>query len=271
MTRPPRQERIAIIGLGAIGQRVYSALRASLPQGAALALLVRRKERVAREIASSHPVFDDVEQLEAWRPTVAVECAGHSAVQTVVPLLLERGVDVILASIGALADPELREVIVAASIEGDSRLTIISGGIGALDALSAARLGGLDTVSYTGRKKPAAWLGSPAENEFDLRSITQPTVIFSGNAADAARLYPKNANVTAAIALAGVGFASTRVDLVADPSVERNVHQVSARGAFGELSLEIANAPVPENPRTSLLAALSIEAKLRMRFERIML
>jgi aspartate dehydrogenase len=50
---------------------------------------------------------------------------------------------------------------------------------------------------------------------------------------------------------------------VADPGLRRNVHEVTARGAFGELRLRLENLPSPDNPRTSLLACLSAVALLR--------
>ena len=211
-----------------------------------------------------HGTLDD---LLAWQPTLVVECATHEAVGTYVPHLLGAGVDVVLASIGALADDALRAGLAAASAMGGGRLTLVAGGVGGLDVLSSARLAGLDAVAYVGRKKPLAWVGSPAEREFDLNSLTGPTTIFVGNAADAARLYPKNANVTATIALNGIGFKRTTVELIADPRAESNIHQIRAAGAFGSMSIEIQNNPLPDNPRTSLLAALSVEAAVRAHIE----
>jgi aspartate dehydrogenase len=64
-----------------------------------------------------------------------------------------------------------------------------------------------------------------------------------------------------------VGFERTRVTLIADPAAHRNIHEIRAKGAFGSLGFVIENNPLPDNPRTSLLAALSIEAEVRTRFE----
>jgi len=271
MTAIDRPERILIIGYGAIGRRVHNSLRAALPASVTFAVMVRTERADVKAMLGDARTFHQVDEALMWKPTLALECAAHGAVASVVPLVLRAGTDVILASIGALADNDLRRSLTAAAHEGSSQLILISGGVGGLDVLKAASGAGLKSVTYVGRKPPLAWAGSPAESRFDLASILQPTIVFAGNAAEAARLYPKNANVAAAIALAGVGFDETRVELVADPTVSQNIHEVRAAGPFGSFSLRIENNPLPENPRTSMLAALSLEAKVRMRFERVTL
>jgi aspartate dehydrogenase len=53
------------------------------------------------------------------------------------------------------------------------------------------------------------------------------------------------------------------MQVVADPALDRNVHEVVARGSFGELRLRLSNVPSPANPKTSFLACLSPLATLR--------
>ena len=70
--------------------------------------------------------------------------------------------------------------------------------------------------------------------------------------------FPKNANVVAAVALAGIGFDRTEVELIADPTSHGNRHVVCAQGPFGQLVADVLARTFPENPKTSVLTPYSI-------------
>ena len=74
--------------------------------------------------------------------------------------------------------------------------------------------------------------------------------------------YPKNANVAAAVALASLGFDETSVQLIADPTLDKNIHEIKAHGEFGEFHFQIQGNSLPDNPRSSALAAMSVLSKL---------
>src|SRR6266545_3944365 len=95
-----------------------------------------------------------------------------------------------------------------------------------------------------------------------LRSGIDCLVISIGALAEAALLYPQNANVAAAVALAGLGFSATEVELVADPAAPGNIHEIEAEGAAGRFAIQLQGKPSRTNPKTSALAALSVARAL---------
>jgi aspartate dehydrogenase len=257
---------ILLIGGGAMGRTVLSKLKTE--RGARISHLLERPKRLVAlqaELGSEIEIITSVDHLDAI-PDLAIECAGHDAVRDIVPSLLSRGIRTVIASIGALTQDGLPERLERAAIEGKTQLVLVPGAIAGIDALAAASIQGLDSVTYVGTKPPEAWVGTPAEGVVSLRTLSEATVIFDGNAREAARTYPKNANVAAMIALAGIGLERTKVVLVADPAVTRNTHVVRAQGDFGDMEIRVAANPLPGNPKTSALAALSIVRAVRNQF-----
>ncbi|WP_237217691.1 aspartate dehydrogenase, partial [Falsiroseomonas oryziterrae] len=139
-----------------------------------------------------------------------------------------------------------------------AQILLPAGAVGGIDALAAARLRGTPRVTYVGRKPPGAWRGTKAESLLDLGALTQPATFYEGSARDAARDFPQNANVAATIALAGVGFEATRVKLVADPGIARNLHELEVESEAVRFSIRLEGVPSPANPKTSLTAGLSM-------------
>ncbi len=252
---------VSMVGCGAIGQGVLELLKSD-PDLCFDTVIVpeRGVDRARAAIAPFAPQARVATRLSALdaRPDLLIECAGHDALQEHVVPALELGIDCLVVSVGALSEPGLAERLEAAARRGHAQMQLLSGAIGAIDALAAARVGGLDAVVYTGRKPPRAWKDTPAEQQFDLDALDRPTVIFEGNACEAARLFPKNVNVAATLSLAGLGLERTHVRLMADPTVHENIHHVEARGAFGGFELIMRGKPLAANPKTSALTVFSV-------------
>ena len=248
---------VAVIGYGAMAGYVAKQLQDS---DWTLSHCIARKGRedAARErLGNDVQVVHGVGEISAL-PDLVVDCAGHAGLKEHGAAVLRNGVPLVTVSLGALADDATRAQMSAAAQDGGTQLFLASGAIGALDALSAAKVGGLDEVTYTGVKKPAGWRGSPAEDKVDLDSITEAFTHFDGTAREAALQYPKNANVAAAVALAGAGFEATTARLVADPDAKGNTHIITAKGGFGSLEFTITGNSLSDSPRTSALAAMSV-------------
>ena len=263
------QESVLLIGCGAIGLEVTKRLDND-PEIRIDQILVRpgKEEAVSGDLDDSVRVISSIEDLNPI-PDFVLECASHEAVAEFGPYFLDHGIDFGVISIGALSDPALLECLETASKKGGSQLFLVPGAIGGMDALAAAGAESLEKVIYTSRKPPMSWTGTPADDAFDLASITEATIIYNGSAREAAKLYPKNANVAATIALAGIGFEDTQVTLVADPSAKGNIHHLEARGSFGELDVTIVGNPLPSNPKSSALTAYSAVRALKNRAQNI--
>ncbi|UWR23040.1 aspartate dehydrogenase [Sulfitobacter sp. S190] len=251
--------KLGILGHGSMADYVVRALDRSDWQVSHCIARVGREEAARKCMPREICVASDVRDWSSM-PDLVIDCAGHAGLVAHAPDVLRNGTPVITASIGALADDDVGTMLAQAARAGDSRLHLASGAIGALDALRAAAAGGLDAVRYIGRKPPAGWRGTDAEKMADLDRLEEPITHFEGTARQAALRYPKNANVAASVALAGLGFDATRVSLIADPGFQGNMHQITAEGAFGHFEFTITGHSLPDTPRTSALAAMSMLA-----------
>lgn len=266
-------KHVLIIGAGAIGAYLVRELHRMYPDATLSCIergeLVDAARKRLREIAGSRvEVFDKVSAAPSG-VELAVECGGHAAVSQHGEACLDAGYDLLVASVGALADQALHDRLVAAAKRNHRKLLIPAGAVAGMDGLAAARLAGIDRVRYTSRKLPVAWKGTHAEKLLDLEQVTTPTEFLKTDARQAATLFPQNANVAATIALAGVGFEKTEVSLNADPMAQGNTHLLEVEGPCGSMRIELRNKPFPDNPKTSMLAGLSLLRVIRNRSEAV--
>jgi aspartate dehydrogenase len=246
--------RFTLVGYGAIGRSLHQRLQGHAR--IALQNIVVSPKSVAAVQAEVGPDVHVMDHVPA-DCGLLLEAAGHQALLAHVLPALERGTECAVLSVGALSEPGLPEKLADAALRGGAQLHLLSGAIGGVDAIAAARFAGLEQVTYTGRKPPQGWRGTPAEKVADLGNLKEPTVILEATAREAAHLYPKNANVAATISLAGLGLDATRVRLIADPTVTDNIHEIHVTGAFGEMQLTMRGKPLADNPKTSALTVLS--------------
>ncbi len=233
--------KIGIIGCGAIGSFI-----AKVMDGRVVALfdVVRDKAvRLAEELKFKPKVAKSFEEFVSLEMDLVVEAASQKAVRDYGERILESGKDLMVLSVGALDEKFLKKLERVARRNG-KRVYIPSGAIVGIDGVKAVS-DMIAEVELITRKNPKA---------FGLRT-EKPTILFEGSAKDAIRLFPQNVNIAATLSLAGVGYERTRVKIIADPDVEKNVHEIRVRGDFGEIVTITKN--VKMNDRTSLLAALS--------------
>jgi aspartate dehydrogenase len=232
-------KKVGIIGCGAIGTLIAEAVERRLVMCDELILYDYDLEKAEKLRSSLHfptTVVLNLDEMLRLRPTVIVEAASQQAARDYVGRIVAEGVDLIVMSSGALLGLNVQS----------SKVHVPSGAIGGLDALSSAALAGIDEIVLTSRKNPKA---------FDMNN-KEARIVYEGSAEEAARLFPREMNVAATLALT-VKPARVRVQVLSDPTVHRNTHEIQVKWKFGEMFLQFANDPHPENPRTSALAAWS--------------
>ena len=256
-------KRLAVIGHGAIARDVMAEISARFT-GYRLAVL-HRSEQSDRVLDGIKHVAT-LDEVLAWKPDLVIEAAGHDAVLAYVPLCLERGVPVLLSSVGALHDDALFEHLIAQAVRGQTRLVLPSGAIGGLDYVRASQWTEQTVITYESRKPLKAWQDELQARGYDLAGIDQPGLLFEGSAREAARLYPSNLNVAATLALAGIGMDNTQVRVMADPFISGNQHHIHVQSDHGTMSVQFANEPSRLNPKSSRIVAKSIVAAVKQYF-----
>ena len=230
---------VGLIGCGAIGTVLAEAIERKLVDCDELVVFdidAAKAEKLKGSLNFPVKIVASVDELLAAKPKVVVEAASQQAVKEYYDKILAANVDLIVMSSGALL-----------SLNTENRkVHFPSGAIGGLDALSSAALAGIDEVTLTSRKNPKA-LG---------KNNTKESIVYEGYAEEAARLFPREMNVAATLALT-VKPAKVKVQVVSDPAVKRNTHEIQVKWRFGEMLLRFSNDPHPENPHTSALAAWS--------------
>ena len=257
--------RLVLIGHGAIAKELARRIEANSKIEIVGALVLPHE----LDEPSGHPLVSTLEDALAYEPTLVVECAGHQAVQEYAGPILKKGLDLMIISIGALSDAALYTQVCDLAGGSDAQIILPAGALAGIDGLGAAARAGLDWVRITSRKPPLSWSGAPGVEGIDLSAIAEAETIFSGTAREAAQMFPKNANVAATAALAGIGFEKTQVQLIADPEVTRNTHVLEFEGKPGRYTIETAGLASEDNPKTSMLTAYNILRSIENRSDAI--
>lgn len=259
--------KIGIIGCGFIGGQICRAIDSGAID-AELSALCDSSESKVLELAASlkrcSPAYMKIEEL-LHSVDLVIESASQNAVRLFVPRALEAGCDVMILSVGALADEELRKKLFRLAQQNNCKLYFPSGAVVGIDGINSTSAAEISSVTLTTRKPLSGLAGAPYVvcKGIELEKIEKETLLFEGSASEAVKAFPANVNVAATISLAGIGFERTKVRVIADPALSRNVHEITVEGEFGKFFTRVENLPSPENPKTSYLAALSAISTLK--------
>lgn len=218
-----RARRVALIGYGKIGRTVAQHAR-ELGCEVVFAL-----DPVAEADDGTNIVREGSAELYEGLDLV-VECATASALVAQIDDVLER-TNLMPFSLTAFSDDEVLERAQRLAHEHGHAIYLPHGAILGLDGIWDAR-SILTDVSIVTTKSPAS-LG--------LADCDEPKTVFEGCTRDACAAFPRNVNVHAAVALAGIGFARTQSKIIADPRVTTNTHVISVQGEGIDFTLTVSS------------------------------
>lgn len=253
--------KVGVAGVGALGSIVCTALSKGI-EGLELTCVSNlEKTRFDVPHVDFETLVDDVD--------IVVECLPPKAVPELAIQALDKGKILICISSSALL--LYPKILAKADTLKEGRLIIPSGALSGLDAVTALKQGGITDVTIRTTKPPRGLKGAPyiEENEIDLDGIQTKTLIFSGNALDAAKAFPANVNVAATLSWAGLGPEWTQVEVWADPDIKGNAHEITVKGGSSTIVSRVENTPDPSNPKSSMLAGYSIVSVLHKLVDKV--
>jgi aspartate dehydrogenase len=256
--------KVGIIGCGAIGGTIAEAILRKFSDEVQLTGVCDVDEKKAHKLLERLNINADILSREELiqKCDLIIEAASGSVSYEIAKDVLSAGKDIMVMSTGGLLG---RADIFELAKKKNAKIYLPSGAVCGLDGLKGAISADVRSVCLTTRKPPAGLKGAPyiIEKNIDLNAIRNETVIFEGSAEDAIKGFPKNVNVSATLSLCGLGPKNTKVRIVTSPDYKSNIHEVEVNGDFGTLRTRTENVPMPMNPKTSYLAALSAIATLR--------
>lgn len=255
---------IAVIGAGALAKIFCSQTQKLLSDDYRIVAVMAKHPEHANALAQSldTDACTTIDELLSGFPDIVVEFAGRDAVKEYALPVLEHGSDLIIASIGALADDQFRHDLTEWAQKNHRKVYLPNGAIGALDIMQTFALMGEAEVQIGNRKAPKSLEGAPY-----LKGKTLPTdreqVIFTGSVPEAINGFPKNVNVAVAAALATDSLKTASVQITSDPNTTENIHHIVLKNKLMRAQLTVAGRPDPANPKSSTSTAWSVVALLK--------
>jgi len=193
---------VGFLGFGKIGKVMFEHLKQQNDHSAAFV----HTRTVENHKDLDCPVVNELDERICTADLI-VECATADVLKDCFEYYIQQG-DLLIFSLTAFSDEKFAENAFALSKRFGKRLYFAHGAIMGLDGIYDAR-DILNSVTIETIKHPKS-LG---------RDDTERTVVFEGVTRTICELYPRNVNVHAAIALAGIGFDKTVSKVISDPDV----------------------------------------------------
>ncbi len=254
-----RRVKIGIIGCGAIGSRIARSITKDFQRDCRLTGIYdidqNKVDRLSQSLSLSEIAKRSMTELIRSCDCL-VEAVTAKNTRSIIRQALAAKKSVLCMSVGKLLNSS--DLFLLAK-KNHCHLLLPSGAIAGLDAIKAASLVGIDTISLTTRKPPVGFEDNPylKKKGIDPSKIKKKTLIFEGSVAQAVKAFPRNINVAATLTLAARASQKILVRIIVSPEYKTNSHTVELTGTFGRIVTQTDNLVCPDNPKTSYLAVLS--------------
>lgn len=251
--------RIGIIGCGAIGSRIAYGVQKDFKEICQLSGLYdidqTAVEQLVKKLSLKKIAKRSITELIKDCDCM-IEAISAKNTRNIIRQALEAKKDVLSMSVGKLLNASN---LFRLANQNKCHLLLPSGAIAGIDAIKAASLIGIDTITLTTRKPPAGFYGNYylSKKGIDLSKIKGETLLFEGTVDAAIKIFPSNINVAATLALASQCRKKIIVRIFTSPKYTTNSHEINLTGKFGCIRTETNNTVCPDNVKTSYLAVLS--------------
>lgn len=216
-------KRVGLIGFGKIGRKLVREIREKR-----LAEIVFIQDTILPDEPEIFFVKNADETLYE-KVDMVIECAVADVLLENIEKIL-RHCDLMLFSVTAFADEVFREKAAGLAETYGRKIYIPHGAILGLEGIFDGRTL-WEEVTIETIKNPKSL----------QRADLERTIVYEGNTKGACMAYPRNVNVHAAVAMAGIGFEKTRSLIISDPSVETNSHTICLKGNNTQISIQISS------------------------------
>jgi aspartate dehydrogenase len=213
-----KKTRVGIVGAGTIGKAILGYIQSSDVAEVDYLLVSDAGKKRDFDIGRG-VILDDAKAALAREVDLVIEAALAENARTMAPLALQHS-DFCAFSCTALADPDTEAAILEVCRASGRSFYVPHGAVLALDGISDGR-DLIDSITITTTKSGKS-LGLPDD--------TSDGVVFEGSTREVCARFPRNVNVHAAIAIAGIGFDRTRSRVIAQPGLKDNIHRIEVRG-----------------------------------------
>lgn len=217
------KKKIGLIGYGMIGSYLLKRIeRDSELEIAFVYDFDTEKTAVLRDSI----VVKDPKNIGEKAVDLVVEAADFRAVRSFAHAVLKRN-NMLILSVSALADTKFADELNKICETNGTKMYIPHGALLGMDGLQDAR-DSLDEVSIVTRKHPRN-IDFSFTDKFKREDIIEETVLYDGPTRGACKLFPRNVNSHAVVAISGIGFDKTKSKLIADPKSSMAKHHVIAK------------------------------------------